>query len=90
MPRPGPARPTIVPSWVDGRDGVAHPHVFVSQSTNGGRTWSAATATESSGDRGYYSAIAVSPGGTDAYLVYNAFTTPFRKDTKPRGAWSAW
>lgn len=71
----------IVRSWVDGRDGVAHPHVVVSQSTNGGKTWTAATAAESAGDRGYYSAIAVSPGGTDAYLVYNAFTTPFRKDT---------
>jgi len=71
----------IVRSWVDGRDGVAHPHVFVSKSSNGGRTWTRATATESAGDRGYYSAIAISPDGTDAYLVYNAFTTPFRKDT---------
>ena len=71
----------ILRTWVDGRDGVNHEHVFVSYSTNGGTTWSAPAATETSGDRGYYSAIAISPQGTDAYLVYNAFTTPLRTDT---------
>jgi hypothetical protein len=71
----------ILRTWVDGRDGVNHPHVFVSHSTDGGSTWTAPAAAESAGDRGYYSAIAVSPRGTDAYLVYNAFTTPFRNDT---------
>jgi hypothetical protein len=76
----------IVRTWVDGRDGVNHEHVMVSYSTNGGNTWSAPSATESAGDRGYYSAIAISPRGTDAYLVYNAFTTPLRNDTtSPRG-----
>ncbi|PYK65689.1 MAG: hypothetical protein DME50_07995, partial [Verrucomicrobia bacterium] len=76
----------IVRTWVDGRDGVTSPHVFTSYSTNGGNTWSAPVAQETSGDRGYYSAIAISPQGTDAYLVYNAFTTPFRNDTtSPRG-----
>ncbi len=71
----------ILRTWVDGRDGVNHEHVFVSYSTNGGNTWSAPSATETTGDRGYYSAIAISPKGTDAYLVYNAFTTPLRNDT---------
>jgi hypothetical protein len=71
----------ILRTWVDGREGVASPHVYVSYSTNGGLTWSAPLAAESAGDRGYYSAVALSPGGTDAYLVYNAFTTPFRDDT---------
>jgi hypothetical protein len=71
----------ILRTWVDGRDGVNHEHVFVSYSTNGGNTWSAPSATETAGDRGYYSAIAISPQGTNAYLVYNAFTTPLRTDT---------
>ena len=75
----------ILRTWVDGRDAVAPDfspvHVFVSYSTDGGSTWSAPAAAESAGDRGYYSAIAISPSGTDAYLVYNAFTTPFRNDT---------
>jgi hypothetical protein len=71
----------ILRAWVDGRDGVNNVHVFTSFSTDGGGTWSAPAATESAGDRGYYAAIAISPMGTDAYLVYNAFTTPFRDDT---------
>jgi hypothetical protein len=76
----------ILRTWVDGRDGVNHEHVFVSYSINGGGTWSTPAAAESAGDRGYYSAIAISPSGTDAYLVYNAFTTPLRNDTtSPRG-----
>jgi hypothetical protein len=76
----------IVRTWVDGRDGRDHEHVFTSYSTDGGATWSAPAATESAGDRGYYSAIAISPQGSDAYLVYNAFTTPFRDNTTaPRG-----
>lgn len=71
----------ILRTWVDGRAGVNHEHVFVSSSTDGGNTWSAPSATETAGDRGYYSGIALSPKGTDAYLVYNAFTTPLRNDT---------
>jgi len=76
----------ILRTWVDGRDGLNDEHVFVSTSIDGGNTWSTPMATETAGDRGYYSAIAISPQGTDAYLVYNAFTTPFRNDTtSPRG-----
>ncbi len=76
----------ILRTWVDGRGGVNNEHVFVSFSTNGGNTWSAPAATEAAGDRGYYSAIAISPQGSDAYLVYNAFATPLRNDTtSPRG-----
>jgi len=76
----------IVRTWVDGRRGLAHPPVFTSYSTDNGSTWSAPMAAQSPGDRGYYSAIAISPDGTDAYLVYNAFTTPFRRNTtSPRG-----
>jgi hypothetical protein len=71
----------IVRTWVDGRDGVNHEHVFTSFSTNGGTSWSPPVPAETPGDRGYYSAIAISPNGTDAWLVYNAFTTPFRNDT---------
>jgi hypothetical protein len=71
----------IVLTWVDGRDGVNHEHVLVRFSTDKGATWSAPAAVETTGDRGYYSAPALSPDGKDLYLVYNAFTTPFRNDT---------
>ncbi len=71
----------ILRTWVDGRFGVDNVPVFVSSSMNGGKTWTAPVAVQDAGDRGYYSAIAISPKGTDAYLVYNAFTTPFRNDT---------
>jgi hypothetical protein len=71
----------ILRTWVDGRNGVNDVPVFVSYSTDGGGTWSAPAAAETAGDRGYYSGIAISPTGTDAYLVYNAFTAPYRDDT---------
>jgi hypothetical protein len=71
----------IVLSWVDGRDGQNNEHVFFTTSTDGGGTWSDPDAVERSGDRGYYAAPAISPNGTDVWLVYNAFTTPFRETT---------
>ena len=70
----------MLASWADGRDGLNNEHVMVSTSTNG-TSWSAPAAIETAGDRGYYAAPAFSPNGTDAYVVYNAFTTPFRDDT---------
>jgi hypothetical protein len=69
----------IVMSYVSGD--LAQPHVYFTESTNGGTTWSTPRAVEQPGDRGYYAAPAISPNGTDVYLVYNAFTTPFRTNT---------
>jgi hypothetical protein len=72
----------IVDAWADGRDGLNSEHVMVSRSTDGGTTWSTPpTAIETAGDRGLYVAPALSPDGKDLYVVYNAFTTPFRNDT---------
>jgi hypothetical protein len=71
----------IFDTWVDGRDGLNHEHVFVTYSQDGGQSWASPASVEQPGDRGYYSAIAVSPKGTTAYLVYNAFTTSYSDDT---------
>ena len=71
----------MITAWADGRDGVNNEHVLVSTSPKGGTSWSDPVAIEDGGDRGYYAAPALSPNGTDAYVVYNAFTTPFRDDT---------
>jgi hypothetical protein len=70
----------IVLTWV-GFEENRDEHVWVRYSTDGGASWSDPQIVESPGDRGYYSAPALSPDGTDLYLVYNAFTTPFREDT---------
>jgi hypothetical protein len=78
----------IVVAWADGRDGLNHEHVLFSYSNGAGNpdTWSTPTAVGSPGDRGYYAAPAISPDGATVYVVYNAFTTPFRTDTSsPRG-----
>jgi hypothetical protein len=52
-----------------------------SYSTDGGDTWSTPAPVEVSGDRGFYSAVAISPDASEAWLVYNAFTTGFVDDT---------
>jgi hypothetical protein len=74
----------IVVAWADGRDGLDDEHVLFSYSNGGGvpGSWSAPTAIETSAtDRGYYAAPAISPTGGDVWVVYNAFTTPFRPTT---------
>jgi hypothetical protein len=79
----------IVDTWADGRGsggvqdltGFNHEKVMLSYSTNGGNTWSNPAAINTAGDRGFYSAAGISPNGTDLYIVYNAFTTPYRTNT---------
>ncbi len=56
-----------------------------SYSNSGGNagTWSSPTPIETAGDRGYYAAPAISPSGSDVYVTYNAYNTPFQQK-----AWS--
>jgi hypothetical protein len=77
-PGGGDASNRLVLTWVDGRDGLNHEHVMFSTSTTGGDAWSAPRRVERPGDRGYYSAAAIAPNGTDVWLVYNAFTEDFK------------
>src|SRR5439155_22174473 len=69
----------IVLSYVSGP--LATPHVYFTESTDRGASWAAPRAIETAGDRGFYTAPAISPNGTDVYVVYNAFTTPFQPTT---------
>ncbi|HET9050478.1 MAG TPA: sialidase family protein [Candidatus Dormibacteraeota bacterium] len=69
----------IVMSYVSGP--LATPQVFFTESTDRGASWSTPRSIGAAGDRGYYTAPAISPNGSDVYVVYNAFTTPFRIDT---------
>jgi hypothetical protein len=84
-PTGGEATDQIVLTWVDGRDGLNDEHVVFSTSTDGGDGWSELRYVEEEigqpSDRGYYSAPAISPDGTDVYLVYNAWLEPFKDST---------
>jgi hypothetical protein len=53
-------------------------NVLFTTSTDGGRTWTAPIDVTRPGDRGYYSAPAISPDGREAWIVYNAFLEPFK------------
>src|SRR5262245_24684527 len=74
-------------TWADGRNGLNHEQLMLTWSRDGGATWATPMAVPlAAGDRPVYVAPAVSPDGSDLYIVYNAFTTPYRDDTtSPRG-----
>jgi hypothetical protein len=57
------------------------PHIQFTESTDQGATFTAPRNLEAPGDFGYYTAPAISPDGTDVYVVYNAFTTPYQPTT---------
>ena len=75
----------IVLTWADGAQGLNNEQLLLMTSTDGGASFSGPTAVPlASGDRPYYTAPAISPNGTDVYITYNAFTTPYRNDTSTR------
>jgi hypothetical protein len=75
----------IVLTWADGRQGLNNEQLLLMTSTNGGASFTGPTAVPlPRGDRPYYTAPAISPNGTDLYITYNAFTTPYRTNTTAR------
>ena len=50
-------------------------------STNGGRTWTSAGSGSPTTDRPDFPAIAISPNGSDVYLVYDNFLQPWQTTT---------
>ena len=72
----------IVLTWSDGAKGLNHEQLLLMTSTDGGASFTGPAAVPlTPGDRPYYTAPAISPNGTDVYITYNAFTTPYRSDT---------
>jgi hypothetical protein len=72
---------TLVLTWTDARAGLNHEQALVQTSTNQGLTWSAPTNAAEAADRPDNPAVAISPTGSDLYLVYDAFLQPFQTTT---------
>jgi hypothetical protein len=73
------ATDTIVLTWPDGA--LNHEQALVQTSVDRGLTWSAPVNATEAGDRPDNPAVAISPNGTDLYLVYNAYLQPFQTTT---------
>jgi hypothetical protein len=69
----------IVMTYVSGE--IAKPHVYFTESTDRGDTWAAPRPIEGPVDRGLFTAPAISPNGSDVWVVYNAFTTQYQPST---------
>jgi hypothetical protein len=72
---------TLVLTWPDASAGLNQEQALVQTSTDQGRTWSSPSNGAESSDRPDNPAIAISPTGTDVYLVYNAYLQPFQTST---------
>ena len=72
---------TMVLAWPDARAGLNHEQALVQTSTNQGLTWSAPANATEAGDRPDNPAVAISPTGSDVYLVYNGYLQPFQTTT---------
>jgi hypothetical protein len=72
---------TIVLTWPDAAAGLNHEQALVQTSADGGATWSTPVNAADASDRADNPAVAISPNGTDVYLVYNAYLDPFQTTT---------
>ena len=70
---------TIVLTWPDGA--LNHEQALVQTSVDQGRSWSSPVNAAEADDRPDNPAAAISPNGTDLYLVYNAYLQPFQTTT---------
>ena len=71
----------IVVTWSDDRAGTNNERAYLSRSTNGGASYSAAVdGLRRRGDRANQPAVAIAPDGGDVYVIYNAYLAPWQSD----------
>ncbi len=70
---------TLVLTWPDGD--LNQERALVQTSVDRGLTWSTPVNAAEAGDRPDNPAVAISPDGSDLYLVYNGYLDPFRTTT---------
>ena len=58
-----------------------HPAAVAPGTRGAPLNWSSPQQVSTNGDRGFYTAPAFEPDGSGLYVVYNAFTTPYRPTT---------
>jgi hypothetical protein len=68
-------------AWPDARNGLNHEEALVQTSADSGLTWSAPVSAAEGTDRPDNVALAISPDGSDVYLVYNAYLQPYQTTT---------
>ena len=73
------ATDTLALTWPNGQ--LNAEQALVQVSTDKGSSWSTPVDAAQTGDRPDNPAIAISPTGTDLYLVYNAYLQPFQTST---------
>jgi len=71
----------IVMAYTDAAAGLNQEKAMLTWSTDAGSTWATPAAVSEAGDRSMYVAPAISPNGTDVYVTYNAWLTPYQTDT---------
>ncbi|HEY2655205.1 MAG TPA: sialidase family protein [Solirubrobacteraceae bacterium] len=68
----------IALTWADARAGLNHEQALVQLSRDRGSSWTSPVNAAESGDRPDFPAVALAPDGSELYIVYDGFTTPFQ------------